>query len=40
MRKPDIPPIPKSMASPPFKIVYVAGAFAAWGILAYGLYFA
>lgn len=39
MKQPDLPPIPKAMASKTWKPVFVAGAFFAWGLLVYSLYF-
>ena len=35
----DVPPIPKTMATRPWKYVYIGGAFFAWGLLVYALYF-
>ena len=39
MREPDVPPIPKMMATKGWKYVYMGGAFFAWGLLVYALYF-
>ncbi len=40
MRKSDLPPIPKQLAGRAWKYVFVSGAFFAWGLLIYSLYFA
>lgn len=39
MRELDAPPIPKMMATKAWKYFYVGGAFFAWGLLVYALYF-
>ena len=40
MKPLELPPIPAAMAGKQWKIVYMAGAFLAWGLLVYGLYIA
>ena len=39
MKKAELPPIPKQMAGKAWKHVFVSGAFFAWGLLVYSLYF-